>query len=239
MKKNAIVQIGVPVLLGLTCTVLEFFLSSICRRNTGIVLMCFGLSAAFTTGLLAIYKRYTVCGWFAVSSCGGMMVLIAYILTFPYMYINTSSVFIIAANWLAVVGVCVLVRFIKKKDDPADFNTFFRLSSIVFAAFYIAVLGYALFFQRSAARREIWGINLIPGATIMAYMKGGNNTIQAIVNLAANILLFTPLGFYLPLVCARNEMGYIESSYFFSYRLQSNPYSSCPPEGSRISTMYC
>ena len=44
-----------------------------------------------------------------------------------------------------------------------------------------------------------WGINLIPGRTILAYWRHTSLS-QQLVNLAGNILIFVPLGFLPPLL---------------------------------------
>ena len=83
-----------------------------------------------------------------------------------------------------------------------------RWLRIAFGAYY-AIMVYFLFLRRVEQTQPLWeakelywayvsrNFNLIPFAEIAAYMvRGGEN---AVINLGGNILMFVPLGFFVPM----------------------------------------
>lgn len=77
------------------------------------------------------------------------------------------------------------------------FQSFFRLSSVIFAFVYLFILTYSLFFKYYDL--GTWSnVNVIPFKTIIPYLTGtviANSNVM-VINLVANILLIIPMGFY-------------------------------------------
>jgi glycopeptide antibiotics resistance protein len=72
---------------------------------------------------------------------------------------------------------------------------------------YCAIMCWLLFFQRN--RQMYASYNLVPFKTIMLYIRlfedGLSGSETAFINLASNIVLFTPLGFFLPRLFGRQR----------------------------------
>lgn len=103
--------------------------------------------------------------------------------------------------WLAVRAV-----WLKKKGRPVRWGR-----EVLLALFVVYLAGLASQTLTPAGGhwdspldriRWGWGINLVPGRTILAYWRHTSLSLQ-LVNLAGNVLIFAPLGFFPPLLWAR------------------------------------
>jgi glycopeptide antibiotics resistance protein len=156
--------------------------------------------------ILLIYKRFDVCSWYLISSCGGTTLLIALpVLMNPgNITLDYSIVILTPCNWLAAVAISFFIRIFDKKEKFKNFTFFFKSVSIVFFVMYIFIFVYTLFIGEGPRSFRHRGINLIPFDTILPYITGeaynrANADIIAI-NILANILLLVPVGFYLSVI---------------------------------------
>ena len=115
--------------------------------------------------------------------------------------------FRIILMWCAGVSVTILIRlFAHKKWNAAHirktFSSGFLCSSIVFFILYILLLLDLFIFQRSTAAERM-SMNLIPfkGAFSIYWprIRSGHFQSGVFVQFFGNLLIFTPLGFYLDL----------------------------------------
>lgn len=159
----------------------------------------FLVCAALSLWLLLINRDYGHCGVLVTTICGvaAVVVLLDFLMDMQ-VGIENKTFYMLAVNWLAPTAVCSFARLVDRKRRLSGFELFFRVASIVFFVIYILSL-VAIFFFGSANRgSEYQGVNFVPFKTIKMYLT---TTVLSdnvkILNLAGNVLLFVPLGFYL------------------------------------------
>ncbi len=155
--------------------------------------------AALSLWMLFINLDYGHCGVLVTTICGvtAVVVLLDFLMDMQ-VGIENKTFYMLAVNWLAPTVVCSLARLIDRKRRLTGFELFFRVTSIVFFVIYILSLLAILFFGSAHRGSEYQGVNFIPFKTINMYLT---TTVLSdnvkILNLAGNVLLFVPLGFYL------------------------------------------
>lgn len=75
MKGMIFKNLIIPMLLGLLALFFEVVLFGQSSEKVQIAVFLF-ISGIFTILLLLIYKRFDVCGWFAISNCGSILIII-------------------------------------------------------------------------------------------------------------------------------------------------------------------
>lgn len=206
--KEAIRNIVMPVFIGIIFFGIELLM--FLKVNSIKSLFVYPVIYIITAYcIVKLYRRYDVCGWFQIGSCGSYMLCITVILLLiPKTPLDYIAMYVLLMNWLAITGVCIILKFLVHKDKYSDFKTFFRLSSIIFGLLYVMILFYALFFKANNIRPGMNGVNLVPFSTIMPYIRGKANANLgvAIMNIIANIFLFIPLGFYVEVLLRKRKM---------------------------------
>lgn len=165
--------------------------------------LIFLLGAAFTLALILISRSFTPCAFLALAGMVLPLYSLVYCLTHPNMFMNDQMVILTAANWAAVMGTCVLLKFFLKTEKITGFARFFKAGSIIFIPIYLFAIGFSMFFDSYrifTMQYQIRRINFIPFVkTILPYITGSahvNDNIS-IINLLSNVLFFLPVGFYL------------------------------------------
>lgn len=206
--KEALRSIVVPVFIGIILFGIELLIAmKVNSIKSLFIYPVIYIIAAYC--IVKLYRRYDVCGWFQIGSCGSGMLCITFMLLFlaktPLDYIAT---YVLLINWLAITGVCIILKFLLHDDKYSGFKSFFRLSSIIFGLLYLAILFYALFFKAINIKAARNGVNLVPFSTIIPYITKANTNLNgpAIMNILANIFLFIPLGFYVEVLLRKRKM---------------------------------
>ncbi len=149
--------------------------------------------------MLRMGRCYDRCSVFITTICGvaSIVVFLDFLMDMQ-VGIENKTFFMLAVNWLAPVLVCSFARLCDRKRKLQRFEEFFRVASIVFFIIYILSLIALLFFGSANRGYEYRSVNLVPFKTIEMYLTTTalNSTVK-ILNLAGNVLIFTPLGFYL------------------------------------------
>jgi glycopeptide antibiotics resistance protein len=195
MKGTIFKNVIIPLLLGPLALFFEAVLFERSSGKVGIVGFLF-ISSIFTVLLLLIYKRFDVCGWFAVSNCGSILIIILYALFISHaMMVDYSTAYLVMSNWSGVTLICFITKLMDKKSTIITFDKFFKLSSIIFGCAYLLILIYSLFLKSYGGT----GINLIPFKDIAHDLAQTSGNILY-SNTFINILLFIPFGFYLNII---------------------------------------
>ena len=190
-----------PCVVGMGYVLIEIALMSFVDT---IVSLCisFVLCAAAAAVLLLINKSYDRCSVYVTTICGvaSIVVLLDFLMDMR-VGIENKSFILLAVNWIAPTFVCSAARLCDRKKKLQGFEDFFKTVSIVFFVIYLLSLVALLFFGSVNRGVEYRCVNLIPFKTIWMYLSthalsDGNK----ILNLAGNVLIFVPLGFYLSLL---------------------------------------
>lgn len=198
--KHHFKHIILPILLGITVFVLEII--SPFQSGSIMIVSSFAFTSACSILLLRVAKQFTSCGWLTLSNCGAMLLVLGVItIAEPRVHFDYEVAFMLIANWCGVTVTCFSVKLFQTKKPLPGFQSFFRLSSVIFAFVYLFIFMYSLFFKYYDL--GTWSnVNLIPFKTILPYLTGTviTNSNVMIINLIANILLFVPLGFYVGII---------------------------------------
>lgn len=186
----------IPILLGIV--IFAFEIISPFQSGSIMIVSSFLLTAICAVLLLHFTKSYSPCGWFTLSNCGTMLIALGVItIAEPRIHFDYEVAYMLMANWGGVTVTCFAVKLFQIKKPLPGFQSFFQLSSVIFAFVYLFILMYSLFFKYYDL--GTWSdVNLIPFKTIIPYLTGtviANSNVM-VINLIGNILLFTPLGFY-------------------------------------------
>lgn len=217
MKKkmlNGIRYYFLPIIFGIIFIMIEMTINSLFIYSIKADAICFLILILFSIVIILISKNLKACGIFVVTTC---LALLAYLLfgclSQPNTFMSENSVIIIAINWVAITGTCVILKFFLKEKRIEGFPIFFKISSITFLIFYIYAFSFTFFFdyQRLFMMQfHIRDLNLIPFVkTIIPYITGTAHTnfYTPIINMLSNILLFVPIGFYLGVFSKRLNIG--------------------------------
>lgn len=128
--------------------------------------------------LLRVTKHFTPCGWFTLSNCGAILIVLGVItIAEPRVHFDYEVAYMLMANWGGVTVTCFILKLFQIKKPLPGFQSYFRLCSVIFSFVYLFILTYSLFFK-------YYDLGTWSNVNVM------------IVNLIANILLFVPMGFY-------------------------------------------
>lgn len=157
--------------------------------------------ACFFISVFMIFsaKSYRLCSVFVLSS-GICSLILALTVFFADMTegIENNTFYEVAVNWIAPNFCCVFVRLFDRKRRIEGFDRFFRISSTLFFVIYLLGLLALLFFGSANRGYEYRSVNLIPFETIRLFWNAETlSTEVKWLNLAGNVLVFVPLGFYL------------------------------------------
>jgi glycopeptide antibiotics resistance protein len=205
--KEAIRNIVIPVFIGIILFGVEILIFlKFHSIKTVFVYSIVYIIAAYC--IVKLYRRYDVCGWFQIGSCGSLLCITFILFLLPKTPLRYIAIYVLLMNWLAITSVCIILKFLVREDRYSDFKRFFRLSSIIFGLVYVIILFYALFFKTVNIRAGMNGVNLVPFSTIMPYIKKAITNLNgpAIMNILANIFLFIPLGFYVEVMLKKRKM---------------------------------
>lgn len=112
------------------------------------------------------------------------------------------------------VPVYLLFRlpYLKKHGKPVDIQR--EIIQCLFTTYMIGLAGLVfrpgmLYFGKMPAQTTVWeriltqkDINVIPFYTIRQFFKNGLNT-RFVINIVANVLMFSPIGFFFPFLWQR------------------------------------
>jgi VanZ like family. len=187
----------IPVLLGIMTFFMEYKLSkSDYISDITVLLGFFFISGILAMILLIIYKRFDVCGWFVLSNCGVILVLIySHLFKYHRIVFNMDNVYITMKVWAGINLICFVAKLIDKDNKIGSFKNYFKLSSITLACTYIHLL-----LTLSFPSNENIGVTAISLKNIiygLAQISANSHftTIDSIYPILS-ILLFTPVGFY-------------------------------------------
>ncbi len=187
-----------PCVVGMAYVLAEIAMMSFADTIVSLV-VSFVLCAVITAALLLYNRSYDRCGVFTTTICGvaSIVVLLDFLMDMQ-VGIENKTFLMLAVNWLAPVFVCSAARLIDRKRRLQRFEEFFKVASIVFFVIYILSLIALLFFGSANRGYEYRSVNLVPFKTIEMYLTTTvlSDSVK-ILNLAGNVLIFTPLGFYL------------------------------------------
>jgi glycopeptide antibiotics resistance protein len=155
--------------------------------------------------LLRLAKDFLACMFFQLTAC-------AIVFYGGYLFLcerGAPDNFVIEAaiDWAGITAVCVLVQFFQKGGRVINFARFYKAASLLLAPFYLLSFFYIEFYKDI----PFWGIghrrrvlNLIPLIVSLLPSFGDPVTLTwVLVGLFANLLLFAPVGFYLPQLWGR------------------------------------
>lgn len=188
-----------PCVTGMAYVLVEIGMMSFLNNTVISLAVSFVLCAFITAVLLLLERGYDGCGVFTTTICSvaSVAVLLDFLMDMQ-VGIENKTFFMLAVNWIAPVLVCSAARLIDRKRRLLKFEEFFKIASIVFFVIYVLSLIALLFFGSANRGYEYRNVNLIPFKTIKMYLT---TTVLSgrikILNLAGNILIFAPLGFYL------------------------------------------
>lgn len=164
----------------------------------------FPILALAAASVLAACRDFRACGVFVAVICLVPLAETVWVcLTHPNVFPSEETAMGISMNWAGVIFICTVAVFLFPKKRAENFHSFFLAASVVFFPVYLFALGIALFFdmfRRFTMAHRIREFNLIPLVkTIMPYVAGTahTNSYTPIINMASNLLLFVPVGFYL------------------------------------------
>lgn len=187
-----------PCVVGMGYVLSEILLVSFADT---ILSLCvsFAVCAAAALLLLLLDKSYGPCGIYVTTICSvaGIAVLLDFFMDMR-VGIENKTFLLLAVNWLAPALVCSAARIFDRKRRLHGFEDFFRAASIVFFFIYVLSLVALLFFGSANRGHEYQNVNLVPFSTIWMYLTSPylSDSVK-IMNLAGNVLIFAPLGFYL------------------------------------------
>lgn len=198
MKNSWMKSATFPCVAGMAFLLVEIAMMSFADT---VVSLCvsFVLCALITALFLRLNMSYDRCGVFTTTICGvaSIVVLLDFLMDMQ-VGIENKTFLLLAVNWLAPVLVCSAARLVDRKKKLQRFEEFFKVASLVFFVIYILSLVALLFFGSANRGYEYRSVNLIPFKTIEMYLTAHSLSDSVkILNLAGNILIFTPLGFYL------------------------------------------
>ena len=187
-----------PCVVGTAYILAQVVLMSFIDTLTGLLISSV-LCGGATIFLLLMNRSYDGCCVFTTTTCGvtSVVVLLDFLMDIR-VGIENKTFFLLALNWAIPTIICAIVRLCDRKKRISGFDHFFKVVSIVFFVIYLLSLVALLFFGSVNRGHEYQGVNLIPFKTIWMYLTSPVLSDQIkILNLAGNILIFAPLGFYL------------------------------------------
>ena len=188
---------------------IAFFLSSQ-LLSPGEEILIVASSAGLTFLLIVLNSSYmatAVCPVLSVLFVFAYYLFRAIALQTPiHVDLSFMNVFHIGLLWFSGFFCMVLIRLLRtgRNDTPArraDFGRAFRLSTIVFLIAYIALLAWLFIGMRPVGSDTQQSLNLIPFRGAFAiywpHIASGNLYGEIFVQFFGNLLIFTPLGFFL------------------------------------------
>ena len=155
-------------------------------------------------GLYSIFLFYLADVWILDSSLSSVF--------------TSVRLFGILLVWFTGVFVLFFIRIFSRgdKDTPKrreSFQIAFHLSSVFFLTFYAVILFFLFFLMREADLSGNRRLNLIPfqGAFAVYWPKirDGKFGNDVFIQFFGNLLIFTPLGFYLGIYCRNMKKAVI------------------------------
>ena len=199
-----ILMIPAALLLALLFLLSDFLLSPVQEC------VLLGSAVLVTLVLFFVSGSYQVCAWANTASVELILLYHVFRMAFDNATISSEfkfvNVFEIGLVWFSGFAVMLLIRLflIGKKDDKKlreDFRIAFRLSSIVFLLAYVILLIWMFVIMRPIDMDGQRSLNLIPfqGAfsTYWPHISTGDFSGFIFVQFFGNLLIFTPLGFFL------------------------------------------
>jgi len=173
-----------------------------------IFLVC--ISAGIAVLLFMVTADYMTC---AISQSMGIVLSVTYYVQMAIVegkrigsILTFEKAFRIGLVWFSGFLILVLIRLFSRGswDSPGrriSFRNAFHLSSIVFLFAYIGLLVQLFIAQRTVDFNGIRSLNLIPlkgaFAIYWPHILAGNFKHGIFIQFFGNLLIFTPLGFYL------------------------------------------
>lgn len=200
-KRNA-----VSFLLGIALVLFEIWLV---KRNSlfwfhpvqGSAILCaFGMVLAVS--LFLFTRDFVPCAVLQAVSCLGKLLYFLFCIVLKSGCPIDTILLSVAFEWAGIELLCIVAAIFQKKDSIRCFSAFFKGSSMIFGLLFSVLFLYLSFFKAYIPQNRIRVLNLIPFIrTLAPLLRGigssGSAAYTAFSNIAANILLFAPIGFYL------------------------------------------
>ena len=193
---------------GMLLLVILFFSDNMASPYQELFLV--GTSAGIAIFLFAVTTDYMTC---AISQSMGIVLSIVYYLQTAIVnkksfgsILTFEKAFLIGLVWFSGLLILVLIRLFSHGnwDSPQrrmSFRYAFHLSSIVFLFAYAGLLMQLFIAQRTVDWDGVRSLNLIPlkgaFAVYWPHILAGNFRHGIFIQFFGNLLIFTPLGFYL------------------------------------------
>lgn len=169
-----------------------------------------GTSVAVTALLFIVSRDYMTCAVAQALGVAFSLSLYIYRLLFESRsigrFMTFEDAFRIGLVWLSGFVVIMLIRLFSparrvSKKNLSDWNRAFHLTSIVFLIAYAALLVWLFYFLRSTDLTGERSLNLIPlkgaFAVYWPHIRAGEFKYGIFIQFFGNLLIFSPLGFYL------------------------------------------
>lgn len=189
------------VLMGFLLIFIEIYINQLMGFSLKYYFVLFVTAIVFSLIVLSLTKRFVLCNWMAVTVFAAIFSFVVVSYFRENSIPSVDTVFLILVNWFGVCLACFCVAFFQKQNRVSGFHQFFKGNTIAFAFIYCMIILYVEFLKSILWSTQYSSkINFIPFIyTIIPYFTGrsGVDFYIAVSNLAANILLFAPLGFYI------------------------------------------
>lgn len=178
-----------------------------------------GTSVGVTALLFILFRDYLICAVAQALGVAFSLSMYLYRLIFENRtigrFMTFEDAFRIGLVWLSGFVVIMLIRLFSPvryaaKKNLSDWNRAFHLTSIVFLLAYAALLVWLFYFLRTTDPEGARSLNLIPlkGAfsVYWPHIRAGQFKYGIFIQFFGNLLIFSPLGFYLRVYAKKMPM---------------------------------